>query len=73
MLGYEKSLENDYPNLNITDLDYDMDNVEVNKYNAGKVLPIVIFLDKEGIELERLIGEQSEDNLRRAIDKYEEV
>ncbi len=68
-----KNIMNDYPNLDITNLDYDMDNQEVSKYNAGKVLPIVIFLDKNGNELERLIGEQSEDNLRRAIDKYEEV
>ena len=66
-----KNIMNDYPNLDITDLDYDMDNLEVSKYNAGKVLPIVIFLDKNNNELERLIGEQSEDNLRRIIDKYE--
>ncbi len=66
-----KNIMNDYPNLDITDLDYDMDNDEVSKYNAGKVLPIVIFLDKNNNELERLIGEQSEDNLRRTIDKYE--
>ena len=66
-----KNIANDYPNLDITDLDYDMDNDEVSKYNAGKVLPIVIFLDKNNNELERLIGEQREDNLRRTIDKYE--
>lgn len=68
-----KNIVNDYPNLDITNLDYDMDNLEVSKYNAGKVLPIVIFLDKDNNELERLIGEQSEDNLRRTIDRYEEV
>ena len=68
-----KNIINNYPNLDITDLDYDMDSIEVNKYNVGKVLPIVIFLDKNNSELERSIGEQSEDNLRRTIDKYEKV
>lgn len=67
-----KSIMNDYPNLDIIDLDYDMNSNEVNIYNPGKVLPIVIFLDKNNNELERLIGEKSEDDLRRKIDKYEE-
>lgn len=67
-----KSIRNDYPNLDITDLDYDMNSNEVNIYNPGKVLPIVIFLDKNNNELERLIGEKSEEDLRRTIDKYEE-
>lgn len=61
----------DYKDLDITNLDYDMDNLEVSKYNAGKILPIVIFLDKNGNELERLIGEKSEEELRRKIDEYE--
>ena len=65
-----KNIMNDYPNLDVTDLDYDMNSDEVSKYNPGKVLPIVIFLDNNN-ELERLIGEQTEDNLRRIIDKYE--
>lgn len=68
-----KNIMNDYSSLNITDLDYDMNSDEVSKYNPGKVLPVVIFFDSNNNELERLIGEQSEDNLRKAIDKYEKV
>ena len=64
-----KSILNDYSNLDITELDYDMDSEEVSKYNPGKVLPVVIFLDDDR-ELERLIGEQSEDTLRDRINKY---
>lgn len=56
--------------LDIIELDYDMDNEEVNKYNVGQVLPVVIFLDKDGNELERLIGEQKENKLMEVIDKY---
>ena len=66
-----KNVLNDYPNVNVTELDYDMDNGEVSKYNPGKVLPIVIFLDKDGNELERLIGEQTEELLRKKIGEYE--
>lgn len=56
--------------LDIIELDYDMDNVEVCKYNVGKVLPVVIFLDNNGNELERLIGEVKEDKIREVIEVY---
>ena len=56
--------------LDIIELDYDMDSAEVNKYNVGNVLPVVIFVDDNGNELDRLIGEQKEDKLMEVIDKY---
>jgi len=56
--------------LDITELDYDMDSEEVSKYNVGNVLPVVIFFDKDGNELERVIGEQKESKLVELIDKY---
>ena len=56
--------------LDIIELDYDMNSDEVVKYNVGKVLPVIIFMDDEGIELERLVGEQKEDKLRNLIDRY---
>lgn len=56
--------------LDILELDYDMDSYEVSKYNVGKILPVVIFLDSNGNELERLIGEQKENKLLEIIDKY---
>lgn len=56
--------------LDITTLDYDMDSDEVNKYNAGNVLPVIIFCDDNDNELERLIGEQKESKLIEVIDKY---
>lgn len=59
--------------LDIIELDYDMDNEEVNKYNVGNVLPVVIFLDKNGNELERLVGEQKENKIVELIDRYREV
>ena len=65
-----KNILNDYNDLDIMELDYDMDSDEVNKYEPGKVLPVVIFLDSNNQELERLIGEQSEDTLRKKIEKF---
>ena len=56
--------------LDIIELDYDMDNEEVSKYNVGQVLPVIIFVDKDMVELERLVGEQKEDKLMEVIDKY---
>jgi thiol-disulfide isomerase/thioredoxin len=56
--------------LDIIELDYDINNDEVIKYNVGKVLPVIIFMDDEGIEIERLVGEQKEDKLRILIDRY---
>lgn len=56
--------------LDIVELDYDMNGDEVSKYKVGQVLPVVIFLDNNGNELERLIGEQKEDKLIEIIEKY---
>lgn len=56
--------------LDIIELDYDMDSDEVSKYNVGQVLPVIIFVDKDGLELERLVGEQKSDKLMEVIDKY---
>lgn len=65
-----KNILNSYNNLDITELDYDINNEEIKKYNPGKVLPIVIFLDDNNNELTRLIGEQKEETLKKYIDKY---
>ena len=59
--------------LDIAELDYDMDSEEVSKYDVGKILPVVIFMDNNGNELERLIGEQKESKLLEVINKYKEV
>ena len=65
-----KNIIADYKDLEVIELDYDIDSEEVSKYNPGKVLPVVIFLDENNNELERLIGEQKENTLREKIAKY---
>ena len=56
--------------LDIIELDYDMNSNEVIKYNVGKILPVIIFVDNNDNEIERLVGEQKEDKLLELIDKY---
>lgn len=56
--------------LDITELDYDMDNEEVKKYSVGNILPVVLFLDNNGNELDRLVGEQKESKIIELIEKY---
>lgn len=51
------------------ELDYDMDEEEVENYNPGKVLPVFIFL-KDDKEIDRLVGEVSYEELEQ---KYLEV
>ena len=60
-------------NLDIVELDYDMDSEEVGKYDVGKILPVEIFVDNNGNELERLVGEQKESKLIEVIERYREV
>lgn len=48
-----KKLKEEYPNIEIEILDYDFDEEEVEKYNVGDKLPVIIYNDN------RLIGEKS--------------
>lgn len=43
-------------------LDYDMDEEEVSKYNVGDILPVFIFY-KDGVEFKRTVGEKDEEEL----------
>lgn len=48
------------------ELDYDMDEEEVQKYHPGDILPIFIF-EKEGKEISRLEGEVTKEELLKQI------
>lgn len=63
---------NDYPEIILKELDYDMDNGEVREYNVGKILPVLIFLSSDGIELGRIIGEKNSQELRKEVNHYAE-
>lgn len=52
-------------------LDYDMDEDEVAKYNPGKILPVFIF-EKNGKEIKRVIGEKTVDEMLNIINELGE-
>ena len=59
----------DYPNLDIEELDLDFDSDEVEKYNVGDILPVVIFMNEEK-EVFRLIGEKTKEEIYKAVEEY---
>lgn len=54
-------------NLNILEYDYDTNLQEVNKYNIGDILPVLIFM-QNGHEVKRIVGEISEKKLIEVIE-----
>lgn len=58
----------DMTNIEVISYDYDLDEDIVKKYNVGQVLPELIFVDNENCEINRLIGEQSIDQIVEIIE-----
>ncbi len=63
-----KKIEKIYPNLDITDYDYDINEEEVEKWQIGDIIPVVIFLDENNQEIIRLIGEKKEQEIINLIE-----
>lgn len=49
----------------LEEYDYDFDDIE--KYNAGNIMPVYIFY-KDGKEIARLCGEKKEEEFERILD-----
>lgn len=62
-------IEKEYPNIEYISYDYDLDEEEVDKYNIGDVLPVVI-IENNGKEIKRIIGEKSKEEI---VDIIEEL
>ena len=62
----EKILEN--YKVHIKELDYDFDEFS---YEVGTTLPVLIFVDENGKELSRLVGEVSYSEIEKEIQKYQ--
>lgn len=62
----EKILEN--YKVHIKELDYDFDEFS---YEVGTTLPALIFVDENGKELSRLVGEVSYSEIEKEIKKYQ--
>lgn len=57
--------------IETVNLDFDMDEEEVQQYNVGDILPVFIFF-KNGIEVKRLVGEKTEEELINIIEEIGE-
>ena len=55
-----------YPNIEVTSYDLDMDSEEIEKYNVGETLPVMIFY-KDDKEYKRLIGEKKYEDIENII------
>lgn len=64
------NVQKEYPNLEIEDYDYDMDEDYCKNLDIGKKLPVCIFI-KDGKETDRMIGEKTEKEIKEIIKKYE--
>lgn len=62
-----KEIKEKFPNIEITEYDYDLDNDKIKELNIGEILPVTIFINQKE---ERLIGEQTKDQI---INKIEEM
>lgn len=61
----EKILEN--YKVYVKEIDYDFDDYS---YEVGNILPVLIFVDDDGNELSRLVGEVSYEEVEEEIKKY---
>jgi len=59
-------------NIDTEYYDYDEEMEMVNIWQIGDRLPVFIFVDKDGNELERVRGEIKKEKLIELIDKYKE-
>lgn len=59
-------IETEYPNHEYVSLDYDLDEEEVEKYNVGEILPVVIFEDN-GKEIKRIVGEKNKKEILEEV------
>ena len=65
-----KKIEEKYSDIEVVQYDYDMDEDIVKDYNVGTILPVAIFY-KDNVEVERLNGEKTIEEIESIINKYE--
>ena len=55
-------------NIDIVEYDYDIDEDMVSKYNVESILPVIIFINNDGLEVKRVIGEVSLKELIKIVE-----
>ena len=64
-----EEIEDLYPNIEIESYDYDMDQEEVEKWNIGEIIPVLIFVDENNNEISRLVGEKTKKEIIKEIER----
>ena len=64
-----KEIEELYPNIEIESYDYDMDGDQVEKWNIGEIIPVLVFVDENNNEISRLIGEKTKKEIIKEIER----
>ena len=67
-----EKVEHDNPWLETEYLDFDDDPEKVKEYEVGKTLPVFVFLGKDGCELDRKVGEITEEEILELVSKYKD-
>jgi hypothetical protein len=67
---WKKALK-DYPDIEVIDLDFDFNELEVKEYNIGKTLPELIVF-KDNCEIKRIIGEKSLKEMKTILEVLNE-
>lgn len=62
-----KEIKEEYPELNIIEYDYDLNEEEIKPYNVGDVLPVIIL--QKGEKEIRLIGEKTKKEIIKGIEE----
>lgn len=62
-------LKKEYSSVEFLEYDYDIDEEIVQKYNPGKVLPVIIFVTDK--EVERIKGEHSYQEISEIMKRYQ--
>lgn len=62
-------LKKEYSSVEFLEYDYDIDEEIVQKYNPGKVLPVIIFVTDK--EVERIKGEHSYEEICEIMKRYQ--
>ena len=64
-----KQLQEKYQNIEFISYDLDFDEEEVENYNPGEILTILIFI-KNDKEIKRIVGEHTKEELEIEIEEY---
>lgn len=62
-----KKLQENYKDFEYIEYDYDEDTEMVEKYQIGKIIPVIIIVDENDHEITRIIGEKKYSEIEEII------